>query len=106
MKTFKFHVNIIQNDSVICELQFERKAPDEARARMLAGMYIYRLDFPAESTFSIAWAEEVEEELQEINTGLYKQIDSAGFICWENPLYDIDEAVRLKMEAIEEYRNA
>ena len=99
MKTYKFHVKIIQNDITICELQFERTVTAQMWARSAANDYVRSLNFPKDSWFNIPWMEEVADDEDSFCTR--NPINGDGFFNWENPQMDVDEIIELKMESIE-----
>jgi len=114
MKTYKFHVKIIQNDITICELQFERTVTAHMWARRAASDYVRSLNFPEDSWSNIPWMEEVatdkDEECSWISNPLASfcsrnQINEDGFFNWEHPQMSRDEVIELMMESIEEARH-
>lgn len=102
MKTYKFHVKIIQKDITICELQFERTVIAHMWARRAACDYVRSLNFPKDSWFNIPWMEEVEDDKDSFCAR--NQINSDGFFDWECPKMSVDEIIELKMESIEEIK--
>lgn len=103
MKTYKFHVNVIQDDVTICELQFERQVSEEMYARTAAKDYVRSLNFPKYTWFNIGWQEEVADD--EDNFCSHNPINESGFFNWEVPKLTVPQIIELKMESIEEVRN-
>jgi len=120
MKTFKFHVHVIQDDVTVCELQFERQVTEKMYARAAAKDYVRALNFPKDSWFNIPWMEQVaddedDEDCSWISNPLYtgskaadfcsrNPINESGFFNWEKPQMSIQEIIELKMEANEDHK--
>lgn len=102
MKTFKFHVNVIQDDVTVCELQFERQVTEEMHAITAAKDYVRSLNFPKYTWFNISWQEEVDDDGDDFCSR--NPINESGFFKWEKPKMTVSQIIELKMESIEEIK--